>query len=46
MIKLKDFGFRIVGYNSFRKMKLLKLKKKLKKNRLLGNYCVKLYNVM
>lgn len=42
MIKLKDFGFRIVGYNSFRKMKLLKFKKNFKKI----DYCVKLYNVM
>lgn len=46
VIKLKDFGFRIAGHNSLRKMKPLKPKKKYKKNRPLGNYCAKLYNVM
>lgn len=46
VIKLKDFGFRIAGHNSLRKMKPLKPKKKKKKNRPLGNYCAKLYNVM
>lgn len=31
VIKLKDFGFRIAGHNSLRKMKPLKPKKNLKK---------------